>query len=96
MGIWALGINHKTAPVAVRERVAFDPASMPAVLGEVQALDPVSEVVILSTCNRTEIYCSADELREEVIVDWLVRHHHIDRRDLDSALYCLTSEQAVQ
>jgi glutamyl-tRNA reductase len=96
MGIWALGINHKTAPVAVRERVAFDLASMSDVLSEVQALDPVSEVVILSTCNRTEIYCSADELHEDVIVDWLARHHDIDRRDLDSALYCLTSEQAVQ
>lgn len=96
MGIWALGINHKTAPVAVRERVAFDPATMPQVLHEVRALDPVTEVVILSTCNRTEIYCSAEELHEDIIVDWLIRHHGIERRDLDSAFYCLTCEQAVQ
>ncbi len=96
MGIWALGINHKTAPVAVRERVSFDPATMSSVLTEVQSLDPVSEVVILSTCNRTEIYCSADELQEDVIVDWLARHHGIERPALNGALYCLNAEQAVQ
>lgn len=96
MGIWALGINHKTAPVAVRERVSFDPATMSSVLTEVQSLDPVSEVVILSTCNRTEIYCSADELQEDVIVDWLARHHGIERPELNGALYCLNAEQAVQ
>ena len=67
MAIWTLGINHKTAPVAVRERVSFDPATMPEVLSEVQSLDPVSEVVILSTCNRTEIYCSAEQLNEELL-----------------------------
>ena len=61
MGIWTLGINHKTASVAVRERVSFDPAQMPAVLTEVKGLQSISEVVILSTCNRTEIYCSASE-----------------------------------
>ena len=42
MSIWALGINHKTAPVAVRERVAFDPAGMPDVLNNLRALDCVS------------------------------------------------------
>ena len=59
MGIIALGINHKTAPVAVREKVSFDPATMPDVLQQVlESLSPVKEVSILSTCNRTEIYCS--------------------------------------
>lgn len=96
MGIWALGINHKTAPVAVRERVSFDPATITSVLTEVQSLEPVSEVVILSTCNRTEIYCSSEQLQEETIVDWLARYHGIDRQDLDAALYCLSDEQAVQ
>lgn len=96
MGIWTLGINHKTAPVAVRERVSFDPASMPAVLNEVQALDPVAEVVILSTCNRTEIYCSSDQLPEQTLVDWLSQHHQIDRQQLNGALYYLQEDKAVQ
>lgn len=96
MGIWTLGINHKTAPVAVRERVSFDPATMPAVLSQIQGLEPVSEVVILSTCNRTEIYGSSEHLNEELVVDWLSRHHGIDRHELDGALYCLADDQAVQ
>src|SRR5690606_40799425 len=53
MGIWTLGINHKTAPVAIRERVSFDPARMPAERHEVQVPDPVAEGVLLTTCNRT-------------------------------------------
>jgi glutamyl-tRNA reductase len=62
MGIIALGINHKTAPVAVREKVSFDPATMPDVLKHVlETLLPVTEVSILSTCNRTEIYCCYDD-----------------------------------
>ncbi|WP_430459919.1 glutamyl-tRNA reductase [Thalassolituus sp. LLYu03] len=96
MGIWTLGINHKTAPVAVRERVSFDPATMPTVLGEIQQLDSVGEVVILSTCNRTEIYGSSNDVNEDLIVDWLSRHHGIERHELDSALYCLTDDKAVQ
>jgi len=96
MAIWTLGINHKTAPVAVRERVSFDPATMPGVLSEVRSLEPVSEVVILSTCNRTEIYCSAEELNEQVILNWMSQHHGVEITDLSSALYCLNDEKAVQ
>ena len=56
MAIWALGINHKTAWVSVRERVAFDPATMPKALAELCSPDSADEAVILSTCNRTEIW----------------------------------------
>ena len=71
MGIIALGINHKTAPVAVREKVSFDPAIMPDVLKHVlETLLPVTEVSILSTCNRTEIYCCyTDEQVSPVFAD---------------------------
>lgn len=106
MGIWALGINHKTAPVSVRERVAFDPASMSDVLNQVQELDPVSEVVILSTCNRTEIYCSsphseddtADQSAQQkaVLSQWMSDHHNIDQHELNGSLYCLAEDEAVQ
>lgn len=97
MAIWALGINHKTAPVAVRERVSFDPAVIPAVLTQVQQLEPVSEVMILSTCNRTEIYCSATDCMEpSVISQWLADYHQLDTQLLDSSTYHLANEQAVQ
>lgn len=97
MGIWTLGINHKTASVAVRERVSFDPAQMPTVLTEVKNLKPISEVVILSTCNRTEIYYSAPEqLDPSALVNWLADYHQLERKQIEHALYYLQTDKAVQ
>lgn len=95
MSIWALGINHKTAPVDVRERVAFDPASMNLVLKNLQQLECVSEVVVLSTCNRTEIYCTADDRCPAEVTAWLHKNYNIDRTDLDASLYALNDDLAV-
>ncbi len=55
----ALGINHDTASVAVREQVAFAPEQMVGALQQIRQLDDVAEVAILSTCNRTELYAVA-------------------------------------
>lgn len=104
MGIIALGINHKTAPVAVREKVSFDPATMPDVLQQVlQALTPVTEVSILSTCNRTEIYCSyveggdeADKQAGQALISWLSNHHDVDEQVLNDASYIHHDTDAVQ
>ncbi|MBM95924.1 MAG: glutamyl-tRNA reductase [Oceanospirillaceae bacterium] len=96
MSIWALGINHKTAPVSVREQVAFDPARMSDALADICASAPVSEAVILSTCNRTEIYGSSKEFRQDDILDWFAEHHSIERDTLQPTLYCLEQEHAVQ
>ncbi|MCB1661182.1 MAG: glutamyl-tRNA reductase, partial [Pseudomonadales bacterium] len=60
MGLLALGINHKTAPVEVRERVAFAPEHMWQALRKVVHDLSLDEVVIVSTCNRTELYCVSE------------------------------------
>lgn len=97
MSIWTLGINHKTASVAVREKVAFDPAHMPRVLADLCAQQAVNEAVILSTCNRTEIYTSANsDLAVETLALWLATQHDLDPAELSPALYCLNEEQAVR
>lgn len=97
MAIWALGINHKTAPVAVRERVSFDPEAMTEALSQVCELGDVSEAVILSTCNRTEIYCSAKEpLTPQLLAQWLENYHQLEADALASSFYSLESDQAVQ
>lgn len=104
MGIIALGINHKTAPVAVREKVSFDPATMPDALQQVlQALAPVTEVSILSTCNRTEIYCSyinegdeADKQTGQALLSWLSDHHGVDKQVLSDSSYIYHDSDAVQ
>ncbi len=104
MGIIALGINHKTAPVAVREKVSFDPATMPDVLKQVlETLAPVTEVSILSTCNRTEIYCSylnegdqTENQAGQAILSWLSRHHDVDEQVLSESSYIHHDTDAVQ
>jgi glutamyl-tRNA reductase len=104
MGIIALGINHKTAPVAVREKVSFDPATMPDVLQQVlQTLSSIKEVSILSTCNRTEIYCSynddgegADKLTGQALLSWLSHHHNVDEKILNDSSYIHHDTDAVQ
>ncbi len=70
----ALGINHETAPVAVRERVAFAEEALPQALHALKALPQVHEVALLSTCNRTELYAAVDEGGEAVLADWLATH----------------------
>lgn len=69
----AIGINHQTAPVAVRERVAFGSDALPAALAELRAMTQVSEVALLSTCNRTELYAVAED-GEQALADWLATH----------------------
>lgn len=105
MGIIALGINHKTAPVAVREKVSFDPASMPDVLQQVlKTLAPITEVSILSTCNRTEIYCSYtnDDDAEagiksgQALLNWLSQYHCVDPQLLNDSSYIHHDTEAVQ
>jgi glutamyl-tRNA reductase len=76
MSLVVVGINHRTAPVEVRERVVFEPARVPDALRELASLPPVQEAVIVSTCNRTEIYC-VTESGEAELGDWLQRYHQI-------------------
>ena len=59
MTLWLLGLNHQTAPVDLRERVAFAGDSAGRALASLRALPDVSEAALLSTCNRTEIYAVA-------------------------------------
>jgi len=76
MSLVVVGINHRTAPVDVRERVVFDPARVPDALRELASLDEIEEAVIVSTCNRTELYC-VTECGEAELADWLQNYHQL-------------------
>ncbi len=76
MSLVVVGINHRTAPVEVRERVVFEPARVPDALRELATLDTVEEAVIVSTCNRTELYCVTRSSEPE-LADWLQRYHRL-------------------
>ncbi|MBF0256094.1 MAG: glutamyl-tRNA reductase, partial [Gammaproteobacteria bacterium] len=94
MKIYALGVNHKTAPVSIRERLTFGPDILAEALAALAGHEDVSEAVILSTCNRTEIYC-ASQNGCDGLIDWLGHFHGIDRTTLVPHLYCHRDEDAV-
>lgn len=95
MSLLAFGINHTTAPLAIRERVAFAPENLPLALQDAKQHAQLIEVSILSTCNRTEIYASA-EVEPEALFNWLVRHTDISASDLANCYYCYRDEDAVR
>lgn len=94
MQLFALGINHHTAPLAVREQVAFQPESMRLALGDLVRAKPVREAAILSTCNRTELYCATE--RPEAAAEWLAEYHHLSPQKVTPYLYTLPSRDAVR
>ena len=95
MAILAVGLNHKTASVAMRERVAFGPDILVGALRSLAGLAPVREGLILSTCNRTEIYCSIHADEGNPVTDWLGRFHGLDSACLEPYLYTRLDREAV-
>lgn len=87
MTLLALGINHRTATVAVREQVAFTPTQLESALAELRSLPHISEAAVLSTCNRTELYCVTDAAGEQVVLDWLGRFHNLRVEELAHCAY---------
>ena len=96
MPIYVFGMNHQTAPLAVREQVAFTPEQLPAALQALKAEAGVAEAVILSTCNRTEVYVVGEPHNQGLLADWLVRHHALERATLADHCYSYTDSAAVR
>ncbi|GMG86552.1 glutamyl-tRNA reductase [Biformimicrobium ophioploci] len=94
MPLLALGINHNTAPVQVRERVAFAPESMAAALVEARSVVGCGEMAILSTCNRSEIYADSDSI--DAVLGWLSRHHKIPEQELRACCYAHMGADSVR
>lgn len=94
MALFTLGINHRLAPVSVREQVAFQPERLPQALTALTRERPVKEAAILSTCNRTEIYCATDA--PEAAAHWLSEYHHLPLRELQPYLYTLLQRDAIR
>ena len=96
MYLTVLGINHRTAPVEVRGQVTFPPEQLARALAELTALDDVHEAVILSTCNRTEVYCTRDDTSSEAVANWLCRFHRLDPGTLQPHFYNYHEDEAVR
>ncbi|EAS62284.1 glutamyl-tRNA reductase [Photobacterium angustum] len=94
MTLLALGINHKTASVDLREKVAFSPEKLSLALQQLKNHPEVLSGVIVSTCNRTEVYCEISQSGPGVIIDWLTKFHQITAEELMPSLY-FHEEQAA-
>jgi glutamyl-tRNA reductase len=93
MALYALGLNHTTAPVSVRERVAFHNDTLGTALRDLLAQPQVKEAAILSTCNRTEVYFNGSDAR--AVMRWLEAFHRVPASTLSPHLYTLAQDRAV-
>tara|TARA_B100001564_G_C20647721_1_gene675229 strand:- start:907 stop:2151 length:1245 start_codon:yes stop_codon:yes gene_type:complete len=94
MTINVLGVNHKSAPINVREKLVFDKDSIPRALTEIKKIEGVNEVVLVSTCNRTEIY-TENNLDNTKIINWLNNNQDVEK-DCEPFTYSYYEEQAVK
>src|SRR4026207_795820 len=93
MQLFAFGVNHHTAPLAVREQVTFHDANLEEALRDLVNRGPVREAASTFTCQRTEVYCSTPD--PDRAIDWLARFHHLKSQSLEPFLYTLPRERAV-
>ena len=98
MHLVLVGLSHKTAPVAIREKLSLDGDCQTGALQTLSTVGSIGEAVILSTCNRTEVYAVASDHEAGVdeIVTFLADEHDIDRAELSRYLYVITGEPVVR
>ena len=96
MSLITLGINHKTAPLDLREQLAFTPQSLPEALLSLKNLEHVEETAILSTCNRTEIYCATTANNDQAIIQWFSQFHGLDEKLIKEHLYLFAHEETIR
>ncbi|MGX9417191.1 glutamyl-tRNA reductase [Vibrio sp. RC27] len=95
MSLLVIGINHNTAPLELREKVAFGPDKLRKALLELCARESVNGSVIVSTCNRTELYCTAKRCTKNQIIDWLSEFHQVDATLLRPSIYEYEEQAAI-
>ncbi|MDN3700050.1 glutamyl-tRNA reductase [Vibrio artabrorum] len=96
MSLLAVGINHNTASVELREKVAFGPDKLSEALKQLNANAHVNGSVILSTCNRTEIYCDVKGVAKNQLIDWLSEFHQINPEELKPSIYIHEEQAAIK
>ena len=96
MGLLALGINHRTAPIELREKIAFSPDNIGDALVEVVSATSAKEVAILSTCNRTELYCVVEQGAGDELISWLGSSRQLALGDVLASTYEYWNEQCFK
>ena len=93
MQLTAVGLNHQTAPLSIREKLAFAAASLPEAVRNLARSKAAKEAVILSTCNRTELYCVGET---EQIIEWLAQYHNLPAEEIRPYLYTLDNNETIR
>ncbi|HFC8546284.1 TPA: glutamyl-tRNA reductase [Neisseria lactamica] len=93
MQLTAVGLNHQTAPLSIREKLAFAAAGLPEAVRNLARSNAATEAVILSTCNRTELYCVGNS---EEIIRWLADYHSLPIEEISPYLYTLGMQETVR
>lgn len=99
MKFLTLGLNHRTAALDIRERVAFVPERMVDALQQARDTTGIGELVIVSTCNRTELYCASGasgHLDAKRLLQWLAQYHAVDLEQLTSCHYLYNNADAIR
>jgi glutamyl-tRNA reductase len=95
MPLQILGINHTTAPVDIRERVVIPENRVQDALTALKAEDGVNAGIIVSTCNRTELYCETEFNQPDPLIEWLASYHGLKAEDITRYIYHHEQESAV-
>lgn len=96
MTLIVFGINHKTAPVELREKVAFSADTLVDALKSLRAQTGASESVIVSTCNRTEVYANSENMKVDDLANWLAEFHGLALSELHENSYQHNRDDAVK
>ena len=96
MHLFNFGINHRTAPVNIREQTAFAPDKLVTALADITDAGGAREATILSTCNRTEIYCSHEQANENSLIGWFCDYHRMQAKEIEPYLYRHPGDEAVR
>lgn len=93
MPIIVCGINHKTAPIELREKIIFPSDKLGLYLQDLSVNENIQEAILLSTCNRSELYCTGNDFNQ--ILTWFERHHAVSRAELADVMYFYQGETAI-
>lgn len=96
MTLLTVGINYHTAPVSIRERLAFPSEILANSLKELWRLKEISEVAILSTCNRTEFYCELTSENKQILIEWVANNRKIEPSALKPYLYSHSDSELIR
>ncbi|MCB1692999.1 MAG: glutamyl-tRNA reductase [Pseudomonadales bacterium] len=96
MDLLTVGINHRTAPVALREKIAFTAEQLGEALRDLKAAAQMEELAILSTCNRTEIYAVNPRKETSTVVEWLAAYHDLPLGELMNSIYVHDTDASLR